>query len=244
MGTRGSKRIKRSADVDAATPGCLGCADLKTELGQLKTELSELKTELGDYKAVCEANARNLSKLPQLSCRLSEGDPGVLLGALIRELPEVFEAEVLSKLDCKDHFSLALVNKACKYSIYKVEPIACMRSFGVEPPTAITHEGTPFRRVNTDREFRLMRAANEGRLDVLKWLFEKGCPMDLNLCTLGERCALGAVFSGNVHMLQWMKDNGMTGEWRESHMFSAANSGSLEVVKWLRANGCQWDEDA
>jgi hypothetical protein len=89
-----------------------------------------------------------------------------------------------------------------------------------------------------------MRAANEGRLDVLKWLFEKGCPMDLNLCTLGERCALGAVFSGNVHMLQWMKDNGMTGEWRESHMFSAANSGSLEVVKWLRANGCPWDEDA
>ena len=65
---------------------------------------------------------------------MSEGDFGVLLGALIRELPEVFEAEVLSKLDCKDHFSLALVNKACKYSIYKVEPIACMRSFGVEPP--------------------------------------------------------------------------------------------------------------
>ena len=237
METRGSKRIKRSADVDAATPGCRGCADLKTELGQLKTELSELKTELGDYKAVCEANARNLSKLPQLSCRLSEGDPGVLLGALIRELPEVFEAEVLSKLDCKDHFSLALVNKACKYSIYKVEPIACMRSFGVEPPTAITHEGTPFRRVNTDREFRLMRAANEGRLDVLKWLFEKGCPIDL-------KCASGAMNSGHVHILQWMKDNGMTGELLECHMYLTAGRGHLEVVKWLHVNGCPWDEKA
>ena len=248
METRGSKRIKRSADVDAATPGCRGCADLKSELGELKTELGQLKAVCEANARTLEANARTLSELTQqtqqLSRRLSEGDFGVLLGALIRELPEVFEAEVLSKLDFKDHFSLALVNKACKYSIYKVEPIACMRSFGVEPPTAITHEGTPFRRVNTDREFRLMRAANEGRLDVLKWLFEKGCPMDLNLCTLGERCALGAVFSGNVHMLQWMKDNGMTGEWRESHMFSAANSGSLEVVKWLRANGCPWDEDA
>ena len=163
----------------------------------------------------------------------------MLLGALIRELPEVFEAEVLSKLDCKDHFSLALVNKACRDSIYKVEPIACIRRFGVSK-TLFRSDGTP----STDCEHRQMMAAHEGRLDVLKWLFEKGCPMDLNLCTLGERCALGAVFSGNVHMLQWMKDNGMTGEWRESHMFSAANSGSLEVVKWLRANGCPWDEDA
>ena len=124
METRGRKRIKRSADVDAATPGCRGCADLKSELAELKTELVAQAVEA---KSVCEANARTLSELrstQQLSRRLSEGDFGVLLGALIRELPEVFEAEVLSKLDCKDHFSLALVNKACKYSIYKVEPIA------------------------------------------------------------------------------------------------------------------------
>ena len=84
----------------------------------------------------------------QLSRRLSEGDFGVLLGALIRELPEVFEAEVLSKLDCKDHFSLALVNKACKYSIYKVEPIAHMRKFDVtkQYPFTKRSDGTPFAR--------------------------------------------------------------------------------------------------
>ena len=100
-----------------------------------------------------EANARTLSELTQqLSRRLSEGDFGVLLGALIRELPEVFEAEVLSKLDYKDHFSLALVNKACKYSIYKVEPIACMRKFWCSASTET--RSTPSTS-NTDREFRL-----------------------------------------------------------------------------------------
>ena len=210
METRGSKRIKRSADVDAATPGCRGCADLKTELAELKAELRGQAVSEANARALeanartFEANARTLSELTQqLSRRLSEGDFGVLLGALIRELPEVFEAEVLTKLDYKDHFSLALVNKACKYSIYKVEPIACMRSFGVKPLTKKLKrpDGTV---PNTDREFRLMRAANEGRLDVLKWLFEKGCPISRKLC------ASGAVNSGHVHMLQWMKDNGMT----------------------------------
>ena len=195
METRGIKRIKRSADVDAATPGCLGCADLNTELVKLKTELAGLQAELGDYKAVCEANARTLSELTQLtqqlSRHLSEGDFGVLLGALIRELPEVFEAEVLTKLNSKDHFSLALVNKACRDSIYKVEPIACIRRFGVSK-TLFRSDGTP----STDCEHRQMMAAHEGRLDVLKWLFEKGCPIHCRLC------ASGAVNSGHIHILR------------------------------------------
>jgi len=195
METRGSKKIKRSADVDAATPGCLGCADLNTELVKLKTELAGLQAELGDYKAVCEANARTLSELTQLtqqlSRHLSEGDFGVLLGALIRELPEVFEAEVLTKLNSKDHFSLALVNKACRDSIYKVEPIACIRRFGVSK-TLFRSDGTP----STDCEHRQMMAAHEGRLDVLKWLFEKGCPIHCRLC------ASGAVNSGHIHILR------------------------------------------
>ena len=195
METRGCKRIKRSADVDAATPGCLGCADLNTELVKLKTELAGLQAELGDYKAVCEANARTLSELTQLtqqlSRHLSEGDFGVLLGALIRELPEVFEAEVLTKLNSKDHFSLALVNKACRDSIYKVEPIACIRRFGVSK-TLFRSDGTP----STDCEHRQMMAAHEGRLDVLKWLFEKGCPIHCRLC------ASGAVNSGHIHILR------------------------------------------
>ena len=160
----------------------------------------------------------------------------MLLGALIRELPEVFEAEVLTKLDCKDHFSLALVNKACKYSIYKVEPIANMRKLDVtkQYPFSKRSDGTPF----PDRDLRQMIAAEEGRLDVLKWLFEKGCPMD------HTRCASRAAYTAHVHILQWMKDNGMIGEWHGYHMFSAASFGHLEVVKWLRANGCPWDEDA
>ena len=245
METRGSKKIKGSADVDAATPGCRGCADLKSELAELKAVCEanaralEANARTNEANArTAEANARTISELTQqLSRRLSEGDFGVLLGALIRELPEVFEAEVLPKLDYKDHFSLALVNRACKYSIFKVEPIACMRSFGVKPLTKKLKRPDGTSTPITDREFRQIRAAHEGRLDVLKWLFEKGCPIDHTLC------ASAAMKSGHVHILQWMKDNGMTGEWR-AFMHFAAGIGNLEVVKWLHVNGCPWDENA
>ena len=53
----------------------------------------------------------------------NEWDFGVLLGALIRELPDVFEAEVLTKLSVKDHFTLAQVNKECKDVVYKLSPV-------------------------------------------------------------------------------------------------------------------------
>ena len=45
----------------------------------------------------------------------------MLLGALIRELPDVFEAEVLTKLSVKDHFALAQVNKECRDVVYRLD---------------------------------------------------------------------------------------------------------------------------
>ena len=57
-----------------------------------------------------------------------ERDFGVLLGALIRELPDVFEAEVLTKLSVKDHLTLAQVNKECRDVVYSLEPLEFMRT--------------------------------------------------------------------------------------------------------------------
>lgn len=53
----------------------------------------------------------------------SEDDFGVLLGALIREVPSLFDAEVLSKLEVEDHLRLAQVNKECKDVVYKLSPV-------------------------------------------------------------------------------------------------------------------------
>ena len=59
-----------------------------------------------------------------------EGGFDVLLGALMRDVPDLFEAEVLSKLDV-NHFRLAQVNKACRDVVYKLGPVEFMRSCDV-----------------------------------------------------------------------------------------------------------------
>ena len=47
----------------------------------------------------------------------------MLLGALIREVPSLFDAEVLSKLEVEDHLRLARVNKECRDVVYKLSPV-------------------------------------------------------------------------------------------------------------------------
>ena len=83
-----------------------------------------------------------------------EGDFGVLLGALMRDVPDLFEAEVLSKLNVKDHFRLAQVKKACRDVVYKLGPVEFMRSSDVGD------------RLDWLRSRRQV-ACEEGRLDVL-----------------------------------------------------------------------------
>ena len=87
----------------------------------------------------------------------------MLLGALIRELPDVFEAEVLTKLSVKDHFALAQVNKECRDVVYRLEPVEFMRMCRY-------YDDSKYFRAALQR---LYQAAEMGRLDVLKWLWER-----------------------------------------------------------------------
>ena len=41
-------------------------------------------------------------------------------------------------------------------------------------------------------------------------------------------------------ILKWLKENGC--EWDESICDYAAEGGHLDVLKWLKENGCEWDE--
>ena len=104
-----------------------------------------------------------------------EGDFGVLLGALIRELPDVFEAEVLTKLGLKDHFALAQVNKECKDVVYKIPPLQFLRSkcIGFYSAMYCAKSMSTDLSENDVLNPMLGETAKMGRLDVLKWVWER-----------------------------------------------------------------------
>jgi len=199
-----------------------------------------------------------------------EGDLGVLLGALMRDVPDMFEAEVLSKLDVKDHFRLAQVNKECRDVVYKLGPVEFMRSCDL---------GDRLDRLGSRRRV----AFKEGRLDVLKWLWKHDGPpsntlalediyMDMYYAglhghkhvvdwyfTLPRDCldrrvvqfptlftdvpfnaCNGAAEGGKLELLKYLREKGSILSATTCAM--GAGNGQLHVVKWLRENGCPWDE--
>jgi hypothetical protein len=105
----------------------------------------------------------------------NEWDFGVLLGALIRELPDVFEAEVLTKLSVKDHFTLAQVNKECKDVVYKIPPLQFLRSkcIGFYSAMYCAKSMSTDLSENDVLNPMLGETAKMGRLDVLKWVWER-----------------------------------------------------------------------
>ena len=48
-----------------------------------------------------------------------------------------------------------------------------------------------------------------------------------------------AAASGNLEMLQWVRDWGCP--WDESACSASSENGHLFVLQWLRAQGCPWD---
>ena len=50
-----------------------------------------------------------------------------------------------------------------------------------------------------------------------------------------------AILYGNLEMVQWLKENGCT--WDIWTCAWAARGGHLEVLKWSRENGAPWDEE-
>ena len=53
------------------------------------------------------------------------------------------------------------------------------------------------------------------------------------------RTCAGAAEGGQLEVLKWLRENGCP--WCERTCMSAAKGGHLEILKWARENGCPWN---
>ena len=77
-------------------------------------------------------------------------------------------------------------------------------------------------------------AAEEGQLEILKWLRANDFRWDSRTCQWAAKC-------GHLEVLQWARANGCP--WDEWTCTGAAEGGHLEVLQWARANGCPWNDN-
>ena len=77
------------------------------------------------------------------------------------------------------------------------------------------------------------KVALSGNLKALKWVIQKGCPMNENTC-----CT--AAGNGYLGMIQWLRTQDCP--WDERKCTAAAIWGHLETLQWLYSAGCPWDE--
>ena len=86
-----------------------------------------------------------------------------------------------------------------------------------------------------------MEAAMDSNFDAIRWLFSKGCDLEIFSCTR-RGCPVGwaAARDGDLDFLEWVMHNG--GVINEDTCWGAASTGQISALRWLRETaGCPWD---
>ena len=96
-------------------------------------------------------------------------------------------------------------------------------------------------------------AARYGHLELMQFLCgeggfippfpspEMGGAMRSYTRKAGKAAMVEATRSGNLELVQWLRVNGCP--WDAYTCYFAVQEGHVEVLRWLRENGCPWDAE-
>ncbi len=113
---------------------------------------------------------------------------------------------------------------------------------------SITAEFSHWKPSNEDLAYVIVN----GKLDELKWLTVNYDVM-LNFCGEIEcnktffNCFVDAAcWSGQLHVVQWLRSQDPPCPWNDETCSSAAENGHIHILQWLRTQDppCPWDESA
>ena len=159
--------------------------------------------------------------------------PSPLLGRLVEDLPEVFEKEVLPRLDPTGRALLARVGRGVSTAV--VSSGLPLASSSEEVPFKVKDfvgsvERLAFAEANGCPwgELTCASAAKGGYLDILRWARGHDCPWDVLSCAY-------AALGGHLEVLKWAREHHCPWgkQWTRGLAYDA---GHEEVVRWVDAN--------
>jgi hypothetical protein len=80
--------------------------------------------------------------------------------------------------------------------------------------------------------------ASKGELEHMQWAREHGCPWGKGICERASGSGL-AGHGRSIEVLKWLRANGC--EYTGWEMVEPFETGCLDVLQWLRADGCPWE---
>ena len=181
---------------------------------------------------------------------------------LLGMLPDLFEKEVLKRLDPADRGFFAQVSHGCRAAVVasdlqcagtrvglrrlnradRARLAEAVRSFLTHPELPGTMDFYLGALGYVEESSVVPRAGGVVRLELkhfctsaerLAWARARGCRWDESTCALAAQ-------GGHLELLRWARKHGCP--WGERTCRYAAQGGHLELLNWAREHGCPWEE--
>jgi len=219
-------------------------------LNSISREVSDLKNEMKNMKEVVyEMNKKNdyiKHTVDEMKCTMDKELNPTPLWKLVTEWKDVFEKEVLTKLDrleqkmfsqacraSREAIKRAKIRLRKKFWIYELSSISQLELAWANYEWGGTVKYTNGREYTRNQEEFCARVALMNDLALLRWVREeKECAWDY--LTSGRAAILG-----NLEMLKYCVENGC--EVNTGTCAAAAKHGNLDCLKYLREKNVKWN---
>ena len=167
--------------------------------------------------------------------------------ALVEDFSDLFQKEVLERLDPVDRALLGRTGSAVRSAV-KRSGLLRVGGSAEEPPVGIAafcqslsmfvwavENGCTWQCTDTCDIL-----AGGGQLEVLRWAREHHCPWEGATDDIDTDCCALAALGGHLEVLKWLREHDCP--WDQFTCEYAAVGGHLEILQWAREHHCPWDE--
>ena len=180
------------------------------------------------------------------------------LWRVVTDHPDIFDTHVVSKLNCNDVKFFYDVNRESRAAI-KRSGVRLADAFKIGDFDTTSTLSWALEKCSENTKVRFCaRMARNGRLEMLRFLCDEGCPWDRRTCfeaayyghleclkyahehgcPWDENTCSKAAFSGHLECLKYAHEQRFPLSWWTS--CCAASEGQLECLKYAHENGCPW----